>query len=180
MLLSLMVGAQSSWPSPEIEQMYKTARDYMSRGNFQQAIVTYRQAIQLAPGQMILHRDLGRAYYLSGNSQQAEEILDPIIKSGEADEQTYQVMAAIQASSGEKKKAKATLQKGLDRFPKAGILYHDLGKLYEEQDEMVFALQTWLDGIQADPAYHVNYYEAARGYMIRTRSSGQFYMAKYS
>ncbi|HYD21598.1 MAG TPA: tetratricopeptide repeat protein, partial [Flavipsychrobacter sp.] len=86
-MCSLQARAQN-WPSPEIEQMYQTARGYLMSGNLQQAIVAYRQAIQLAPDQMILHRDLGRAYYLSGNSQQAEEILEPILKSGEADEQT--------------------------------------------------------------------------------------------
>ena len=164
-LCSLQARAQS-WPSPEIEQMYQTARGYLMSGNLQQAIVAYRQAIQLAPDQMILHRDLGRAYYLSGNSQQAEEILEPILKSGEADEQTYQMMSAIQLGAGDKKKAKSTLQKGIDRFPTSGILYHELGKLYEEQNEMEEALGAWLTGIQQEPSYHLNYFEAARAYLM--------------
>jgi tetratricopeptide (TPR) repeat protein len=138
----------------------------MMQGNLQQAIVTYRQAIQLDPGQMILHRDLGRAYYLSGNSEQAADILEPIMKSGEADEQTYQVMSSIQTASGDKKKAKSTLQKGITRYPQSGILYHDLGKLYEEQNEMEDALTAYLSGIQLDPAYHLNYYEAAKSYYM--------------
>jgi tetratricopeptide (TPR) repeat protein len=164
-LCSLQAGAQN-WPSPEIEQMYQAARGYLMSGNLQQAIVAYRQAIQLAPDQMILHRDLGRAYYLSGNVQQAEDILEPIMKSGEADEQTYQVMSSIQLGSGDKKKARSTLQKGLDKYPRSGLLYHDLGKLYEEQNEMEEALSSWLTGIQQDPAYHLNYYEAARAYLM--------------
>ncbi|MBL7717394.1 MAG: tetratricopeptide repeat protein [Flavipsychrobacter sp.] len=163
--LPSMAVAQSGWPSPEVEQMYNTARGYLTNGKLQQAIVTYRQAIQLAPGQMVLHRDLGRAYYLSGNSQQAEEILEPILKSGEADEQTYQVMASIEGGNGDKKKARATLQKGLVAYPQSGILHHQLGVMYEEQDEPEQALTAWLNGMQRDPAYHLNYYEAARMYM---------------
>lgn len=166
LLFFAAAGHAQDWPSPEVEQMYNTARNYMTNGNLQQAIVTYRQAIQLAPDQMILHRDLGRAYYLSGNSPQAEEILDPILKSGEADEQTFQIMASIQSASNDKKKAKSTLQKGLGKYPSSGILYHDMGKMYEDDNDPEQALGAYLDGIRKDPAYHVNYYEAARMYMI--------------
>ncbi len=166
-ILSGSVRAQNNWPSPEVEQMYNTARNYMTNGNLQQAIVTYRQAIQVAPDQMILHRDLGRAYYLSGNSQQAEEILEPILKSGEADEQTFQIMASIQGGAGgDKKKARSILLRGIGRYPNSGILHHDMGKLYEDDNEPEKALASWLDGIQKDPGYHVNYYEAARMYLM--------------
>lgn len=136
----------------------------MMQGQLQQAIVAYRQAIQLAPEQMVLHRDLGRAYYLAGNSEQAEEILEPVMKSGEADEQVYQVMASIQAGKGEKKKARNILQKGIERYPASGMLQHDLGKLYEEEGEHEDALLAWLRGIEAEPGYHLNYYDAARAY----------------
>jgi len=153
------------WQSPEIETMYNDARNYMSSGNLAQAIAIYQQAIQLAPGQMVLHRELGRCYYMMGNYEESKNVLDPIITSGDADDQTYQAMATCLKLSGDKKKAKAMLQKGIEHYPHSGLLYHDMGKLYDDDNETVYALETWLDGIQADPAYHVNYYEAARTYM---------------
>jgi Tfp pilus assembly protein PilF len=156
--------AQTKWPSPEVEQMYNQARDYLSQGNMQQAIVTYQQAIRIAPDQMVLYRDLGKAYFLSGNYKDAQSTLEPLLKSNEADDQSFQVMAACQVAAGEKRKAKSTIQNGLSQFPNSGLLYHELGKIYEEDGEMVYALQTWLDGIHKDPLYHVNYYEAARTY----------------
>ncbi len=156
---------QQPWPSPEVETMYNDARNYMSNGNLAQAIAIFQQAIQIAPGQLVLHRELGRAYYLMGNYEEAKKILEPIITSGDADEQSYQAMAACLSLSGDRKKAKAMLQKGIGRYPHSGLLYHDMGKIYEDEDETVYALETWLDGIEADPAYHVNYYEAARTYM---------------
>ncbi len=154
-----------TWPSPEVETMYNDARNYMSNGNLAQAIAIFQQAIQIAPGQLVLHRELGRAYYLMGNYDEAKKILEPVISSGDADEQSYQAMAACLSLSGDRKKAKAMLQKGIERYPHSGLLYHDMGKIYEDDNETVYALETWLDGIQADPAYHVNYYEAARTYM---------------
>jgi tetratricopeptide (TPR) repeat protein len=157
--------AQDTWPSPEVEQMYQHGRDYLMAGNTRQAIAIYEQAIQLAPNEMVLYRDLGKAYYLSGKYDKAEKTLEPLLKSPQADAQSYQVMAACMNAAGEKKKAKSTLQKGIERFPKNGLLYHDMGKMYEEDNEIVDALKSWLDGIHYDPAYHVNYYEAARTYM---------------
>jgi tetratricopeptide (TPR) repeat protein len=164
LITNIPAKAQTSWPTPEIEQMYTQAREYLLQGNLPQAITTYKQAIRLAPHQMLLYRDLGKAYYLAGNYEDAQGVLDPLLKSNEADDQSYQVMAACQYAAGEKKKAKNTIQNGLEKYPNSGILYHQLGKIYEEGDEMVHALQTWLDGIHKDPTYHLNYYEAARTY----------------
>lgn len=156
---------QTNWPSPEIEQMYKEARDLFSQGKLQQAIVRYQQAIQIAPEILILHRDLGKAYYMAGDYENALNTLDPIVKSGEADDQTYQALSASYHASGENKKAKTILQKGVEQYPHSGLLYHEMGKMHEENNEPVYALESWLKGIKNDPGYHVNYYEAARSYM---------------
>jgi len=165
MVSFLPLRAQNKWPSPEVEQMYEQAKEYLSMGNFPSAIAMYQKAIQLAPNQVVLYRDLGKAYYLSGNYRNAEETIEPLLKAGEVDDQAFQIMAACQAADGEKKKAKQTLQHGLERFPHSGILYHEMGKVEEDEKEEVYALETYLDGIKNDPGYRINYYEAARMYM---------------
>lgn len=152
-----------NWPSPEVEQMYHQAREMHSNGKLLEAIAVYRRAIQIAPDILVLYRDLGQAYYVAGNYEDAIKTLEPIIKSGEADDQAYQALAASYAATDEKKKAKNMLTTGIDRFPHSGLLYHELGMLYFDEPE--HALKTWLEGIEADPAYHVNYYEAAQMYM---------------
>lgn len=156
---------QTNWPTPEVEQMYKEARELFSQGNIKQAIVRYQQAIQISPEILILHRDLGKAYYMAGDYENALNTLEPIVKSGQADDQTFQAMSASLQASGETKKAKNILQKGIEQYPHSGLLYHEMGKIHEENNETVYALETWLDGIKNDPGYHVNYYEAARTYM---------------
>ncbi len=156
--------AQSAWPSPEVEQMYDQARTYMTNGNVKQAIILYQQAIPLAPDNPLLFRDLGKAYYLNGNYAEAKKTLESVIKTPQADEQTFQVMAACQTADRDTKGTKNTLEKGISHFPNSGMLYHELGKYYDEEGEVPAALSKWLDGIQRDPAYHVNYYEAARIY----------------
>lgn len=166
---TLSVRAQTIWPSPEVEQMYRQARQNHSNGNINQAIVLYQQAIKMAPNIVLLHRELAHAYYLTGNYDAAKNTLEPIIKSNDADAQTYQVMATVLDATGDGKKAKNILRKGLNQFPKSGILYNQLGKVYENEGEKVYALETYLDGIEADPQYHVNYYDATHMYMYTNK-----------
>jgi tetratricopeptide (TPR) repeat protein len=162
-------AAQATWPSPEVEQMYNQARDYMSIGNVKQAIILYQQAIPLAPDNPLLFRDLGKAYYLNGNYPDAHKTLESVIKTKEADAQTFQIMAACETAAIDPKAAKSTLEKGLKRFPNSGMLYHDLGKYQEDAEDYPAALTAWLDGIERDPVYYVNYYEATRIYSRTSR-----------
>ncbi len=167
MLLLHTAGAQViNWPTPEVEQLYMQARSYLSSGNIRQAIPLYQQAISLAPDVVILYRDLGNAYYLTSNYADADKTLGPVIEKGRADEQCYQVAAASKIAQKEEKKAKKILDAGIKKYPHSGLLYHDYGKLYDDKNEEEQALKQWLYGIAADPAYRVNYYEAARTYMI--------------
>ncbi|MBS1773133.1 MAG: tetratricopeptide repeat protein [Bacteroidetes bacterium] len=166
LLLSPAVFAQQSeWPTPEVEQMYKNAKQYLMAGDLRQAIITYQQAINLAPEKMVLYRDLAQAYYLAGGYDDALKIIEPLMKSGDADEQTYQVKAACLIAAKENKKAKTVIQEGMKRYPHSGMLYHEMSKMYEADEDLPAALRSLLDGIRNDPAYHVNYYDAARLYM---------------
>lgn len=169
-IFSFNAFAQTNWPSPEVEQMYKDARGFSMQGNLREAILLYKRAIQIAPNILVLQRDLANAYYLSGNNEEARNTMEPIIKSGEADEQSYQIMAASLDDAKEFKKARNMLDKGLEKYPHSGLLYHEMGKLYENDNNKKSALKYWLEGIQQDPSYHVNYYEAARTYMETTKT----------
>lgn len=166
----LLVGisaakAQESWPSPEVEALYKSAQASLSSGSFKQAIASYQQAIVLAPEKAILYRDLANAYLLSGNYSRAEQTITPIIDKGGADAQSYALASAVHSALKEDKKARKLLDRGLELYPNSGFLFHEKGKYYEEKDDRQEALKTWLAGIAADPGYHINYYEAARMYM---------------
>jgi tetratricopeptide (TPR) repeat protein len=157
------------WPSPEVEALYKSAQASLASGAFKQAIASYQQAIVLAPGQAILYRDLASAYLLSGNYSRAESTVNQLIEKDRADAQAYAIASAVQSALKEDKKARRLLQDGLEKYPNSGFLKHELGKYYEEQGDNQEALKAWLDGISIDPAFHINYYDAARAYMKTTK-----------
>jgi len=167
----LLLAVQSTqaqtitWPSPEVEQMYNQAREQNARGNLRGAITLYQQALQIAPDIMVLHRELGKAYSLAGANKEAQKVLEPIVKSGDADEQTYQALGSSYYGSGDYRKAKSTFEAGVERFPHSGIIYNAWGKMYDEDKQPEEALKTYIKGIEADPGYHLNYYEAAQSYM---------------
>jgi tetratricopeptide (TPR) repeat protein len=154
-----------SWPSPEVEALFRSAQASLASGNFGQAIASYQQAIALAPDKPVLYRDLANAFLLSGNYRRAENTITPLIESNRADAQAYAIAANVQTALHEDKKARKLLDKGLEKFPASGFLFHEKGKYYMQQRDMPEALKAWIAGIAADPGYHVNYYEAARAYM---------------
>ncbi len=154
-----------SWPSPEVETLFQSAQSALAAGNFGPAIASFQQAIALAPDKPILYRDLANAYLLSGNYRRAENTITPLIENDRADAQAYAIAASVQTALHEDKKARKLLDKGLEKYPASGFLFHEKGKYYEQQHDLPEALKTWIAGIAADPGYHVNYYEAARAYM---------------
>ncbi|MCB9045432.1 MAG: tetratricopeptide repeat protein [Chitinophagales bacterium] len=157
--------AQVSWPSPEVEQLYNQARQYHSQGKLRDAIIRYQQAIQIAPEIVLLHRELAYAYYLAQGYDEAMATLEPIIKQQKADAETYKIMAQCLVAVKETKKAKKLLRDAITQMPGSGPLYNQMGLVYEQDNELVYALESWLDGIDKDPGYHLNYYDAARMYM---------------
>jgi len=160
---------QGPWPNAESQKLYYKGRDFLTAGQIQPAINTYEQAMALAPDKMIIQRDLGKAYFYGKRYDEAIKVLENVINSMDADDQVYQLLADCRHAKGENKKSRNTFMEGIERFPNSGLLYHELGKYYEDEGNLDDALDMWLEGIQKAPAYHINYYEAAHTYMNTSR-----------
>lgn len=121
--------AQQTLPS-DAHSMQQSAMEYLKQKDYANSIMLLNQAIRLAPDNVSLRRDLAYTYYLSGKQKKAREIIEPVVQSDLADEQTFQIAAAIENVSGKSGKAKRFLTKGLKKFPHSGMLYNNLGNLY--------------------------------------------------
>jgi len=162
--ISIASAQYASLPA-EARQTYQSASNALSNGDYANAIMLYAQAIRMAPDNVMLRRDLAYTYFLSGNKQKAQEIIDPVVNSDVADEQTYQVASAIEAALGNSNKALRLINTGLKKFPQSGILYNAKGNLaLSDKKGGKSAIDAWQEGISADPAYHGNYYSAAKYY----------------
>jgi tetratricopeptide (TPR) repeat protein len=154
-----------NWPNPEVEQLYRSAQASLAAGAFRQAIASYQQAVNLAPEQSILYRDLAQAYLLSGNPLQAEKVITPLIDKGRGDAQAYVIAAGVQTSLREDRKARKLLDEGVAKYPNSGYLYHERGRIAADADDPVTAVKMYTTGMRAEPGYHLNYYDAARLYI---------------
>ncbi|MEI8278148.1 MAG: tetratricopeptide repeat protein [Bacteroidota bacterium] len=157
--------AQGQWPSPEAQHKYNEAHELLVNGNVKQSIVLFQQVQKVAPYMTVIYRDLGQAYYLTAKYEDAIATLESIIKSKQADEQSYQIMVACMAAAGERKKAISVLENGITLYPHSGLLYHELGKIYEEEHNEEEAISNWVKGIRVAPAYRLNYFELAHAYL---------------
>ena len=164
LLLAITSGAQGTKPSPEVEQMDRHAQEYVAIGNYKEAITIYRQAIVLAPANVVLYKHLAMALYHTGSYSDEEQVLQPLVEKPQADEECFWLLANCQLAEKKLKAVKSTLKKGLERFPASGMLYHTSGNYLKAENKPEAALDAWVEGIHKDPAYPYNYYNAARSY----------------
>jgi tetratricopeptide (TPR) repeat protein len=155
-----ILRAQDARPSPEVRQMYNHAIDYVSEGNLKDAAITFRQAIVLDPGNVLLYTGLGNVLYLEGNYKEAEETLSPLISKTGTNEAFFRILALCQSGLGKPKEAKKTLELGINHYPSSGLLYYESGKMFLVATKKKEALNNFLTGIFRDPDFPDNYYSA--------------------
>lgn len=158
------IAQNENWPNPEVGQLYEQAKEYQAKGAWKEAITQLQQAIQLAPDVALLRKDLSNCYNTVGNYAAAYSTIEPLAKSEQADEYTYYITGTALMGMGEKKKAKKTYEKGLKVFPYSGMLYHELGIYFQANKDPEYAITSWVSGIEGNPTYALNYYEAAKLY----------------
>jgi outer membrane protein assembly factor BamD (BamD/ComL family) len=153
------------WSSPEIEQMYQQGVASLSRGNASEAVAIFQKVLPLEPGNILVKKTLAQAYQVSGNYQNALLVLEPMFASGTADAECYRIAAQCYEGIKEDKKAQKIIAEGIDKYPQSGLLYYQQGLFFKAQKNYESALKSWLDGIAADPDFHLNYHEAAIAYV---------------
>ena len=145
--------------------LQNTARTFLRSGDYANAILVLNQAIQTAPDDIELKRDLAFAYYLKGDINRAYAVVSPLVDKKDADIHLYQIAGNIYQGKQDWKVAEKLYIRGLKRFPKSGELHNDYGDLLQNMKNFDGALRQWVKGIEVDPNFPGNYYHAARSYL---------------
>ena len=159
MLFAFAVAAQED----DVDKLHETARTFMRQGDYANASLVLVRALKLNPGNINVAKDLAFDYYLQKENDKAAAVIKPFLDENKGDDQSFQIAGMIYKAMGNFKEADKVFKKGLKIFPKSGPLYNDYGEmlwLFKDNN----AIAQWEKGIQQDPSYANNYYNAAKYY----------------
>jgi tetratricopeptide (TPR) repeat protein len=147
----------------QADSLHRIARQFMRTADYPNAIIVLTNALKKDPGNIEIQKDLTFTYYLQRNYSAAVESGRKLIERNDADEQCYQILGMAYKAINEKKQADKMYKQGIKKFPGSGELYNEYGEmLWVEKDEA--AIRFWEKGIEVDPNYSSNYYNASRFY----------------
>lgn len=149
-----------------VADLQTNARTFMQQGDYANAILVLKNAAQVAPGNLQVSKDLALAFYYQNNSTKALEIIKPLLDREDADDQCYQIAGNIYKQLDQEKECDKLFRKGLKKFPQSGPLYNELGEYLFTQKDEAGAITQWEAGIEIDPNFSKNYYNAAKYYNL--------------
>src|SRR6476469_765417 len=145
------------------QNQQETARSFMKQGDWDNAILVLNRAVQADPNNLDLQKDLILSYYYKRDYANALEKVKTALDRDDADVAVYQMAGNVYKALEQPKEADKLYKRGLKKFPNSGALYSEYGELLWEKKDYS-AIEEWEKGIQQDPSYAGNYYNAARYY----------------
>ncbi|RYD69733.1 MAG: tetratricopeptide repeat protein [Sphingobacteriales bacterium] len=146
-------------------QLHETARSFIKQGDYANAILVLNRAKQQEPSNIPVTKDLAISYYYQNDNTKAMETINSIINNDAIDDQTYLIAGMIYKRSALVKDLEKIYRKALKKFPESGPLYNELGELLWDQKNFD-AIKQWEKGIETDPSYSKNYFNAAKYYYL--------------
>jgi tetratricopeptide (TPR) repeat protein len=147
----------------DVQSLQETARNFAKQGDFSNAIMVLNKAHEMDANNLGVSKDLALAYYQKPDYPKMQAVLKPLLERSDADEQVYQLGGMLNKATGDVKECERIYKKGLQRFPDSAPLLNDYGELlWSKQDYS--AIRQWEHGIQINPGYTGNYYNAAKYY----------------
>lgn len=159
LLITLVGFAQPDDP----KALHETARTFMRSGDFDNAIIVLTRALQQDPKNLEMQKDLVMTYYLKRDYTKALEGVKDLVDRDDADVVTYQIAGNVYKALEEVKECEKMYKKALKKFSRSGPLYSEYGELLWAAEDYS-AIEQWEKGIEVDPAYSGNYYNAAMFY----------------
>lgn len=147
----------------DVEKLHENAKTFMRQGDYANASLILIRALQQAPENIGIARDLAYDYYLQNENDKALNVLKGFLDNDNTDEQTYQLGGTVYSALGQVKDAEKLYKKALKIYPNSGPLYNDYGEMLLAKHDPA-AIKQWEKGIEMDPSYGNNYYNACKYY----------------
>jgi len=166
-LILITVCCQTILFAQDAKQLHENARNFMHAGDYPNAILVLNRALALQPNNLELAKDLGLNYYYSKDYKKAVEVLNPLLERDDVDDQCFQISGDAYWAMEDAKASEAVYRKGIKKLPNSGPLYNELGKVLWTKSDFN-AIKQWEKGIENDPGFAGNYYNASKYYYFTT------------
>jgi tetratricopeptide (TPR) repeat protein len=164
-LACLLIGGTSFAQEQDAKTLHETARTFQRQGDYANAVLVLNRALEKQPNDLEMLKDLAFTYYLQRNFVKAQEVAKPLPERADADVQSFQILGMVYKATEQRKECEKLYKAGLKKFPNSGMLYNEYGEmLWTKQDYT--AVKYWEKGIEVDPNFSGNYYNAAKHYYM--------------
>lgn len=167
LLFALIFALHSFAQTSDINQLQENAKDFMRKGDYTNAVLVLNRALQIDPNNLAVSKDLIQNYLFLKENQKALELVKPLLERDDTDDQCFQLAGRIYQSLDQPKEEEKLYKKGIKKFPRSGPLYNELGELLLSQGNYE-SIKMWEKGIEFDPSYSRNYYNASKFYFLTT------------
>lgn len=148
----------------ENKTLHETAKTFMRQGDYNNAIVVLNRALEHDADNLELRKDLAFTYYLQRDYVKALETAKPFAERKDADIQSFQILGMVYKAIEERKEAEKMYKVALKKFPNSGVLYNEYGEMLWSKKDFNEAVKLWEKGIEVDPNFSGNYYNATKYY----------------
>jgi tetratricopeptide (TPR) repeat protein len=162
-LFVLFILSFGCFAQDDPKTLHQTARGFMAQGDWDNAILVLNRLLTTDKNNLDYNKDLIQSYYYKKEFDKAVEGVKAIINRDDADVMTFQLAGNVYRAIEDPKECEKAYKAGLKKFPKSGPLYSEYGELLWQKKDYG-AIDLWEKGIEVDPAFSGNYYNAALYY----------------
>jgi tetratricopeptide (TPR) repeat protein len=156
LLTALLATAQPG----QVKKLYNQTKKWMTDGEYESAASGFKELLQKDGNNLDVLKDWVYFNLLTKNYIKVIEVGKAIIERPDADEQTYQLLGMGYKAIRDFENCEKIYQRGFHRFPKSGVLFNEFGEMYAIENNFSNAIIQWEKGIEAEPNYSSNYYNA--------------------
>ena len=139
-------------PTPSASEHLEQGNDYADQGQLDEAIAEYERAIELAPNEAAVYRNLGSALGKQEEWQEAAAAYEKAIELDPDFGQAYGDVVAAYISLGRLSDAVDAGERAIELSPDYAGAHINLGVAYNEQGRTEEAAAQWEAAVELDPS----------------------------
>lgn len=141
------------------------AKQYQDKGNINDAILTYKKALEIDPGKPAILVNLGYAHELKGEFSVAIQYYQKALESDSDDAMVWVNIGVVQEKLNNMEAAVAAYQQALEINPWNPLAHFNLGNHYYRTENLPRAIDYYKKAISLNPALAQAYFNLTRSYI---------------